>query len=557
MPYTSNYLILARKYRPLSFDNLIGQEPMVLTLSNAFKTGRLAQAYMLTGVRGVGKTTTARILARALNYETPTIRRPTLNFSEFGIHCESILEGTHVDVIEMDAASHTGISDIREILASARYKPVSARYKIYIIDEVHMLSTAAFNGLLKTLEEPPERMRFILATTEIRKIPMTVLSRCQRFDLRRIDTDELIKYLDRIAKREGIDVEQEALAMIARASDGSVRDALSILDQGIAYASGCSIRKLLSVDIRSMLGLADRSSIIDLFEHVMKGEIRKALNELKSQYDLGADPATVLSDLADFTHLITRLRYVESALDERSLSKEEKKRVQGFANQLTPRILDRAWQILLKGILEVESAPRPIAAADMVLVRLTHAADLPTPDELLKKISKNHDRLLSSPSMKEEGISNNKTPIPSLGERPQLVVRNDQAFNENIDSFYDLLKIAERKRDIRFKLMMRNNFSEISFENGKIEFSIVGDAPPDMLKIMHTKLYDWTGKLWEIRVSESKGHTTIKQREEIHSEKILKEAARNPVVSAILALFPESKIIDTRFCDEKKMSLAT
>ena len=373
------YLVLARKYRPASFADLIGQEPMVKTLSNAFATGRIAQAYMLTGVRGVGKTTTARILARALNYEREGEAHagPTLDLAVPGIHCREIMEGRHVDVIEMDAASHTGIDDIREIIASVRYKPVSARYKVYIIDEVHMLSKAAFNGLLKTLEEPPPHVKFVFATTEIRKVPITVLSRCQRFDLRRIEPGELAAHLEAIAGREGVAAEDGALSLIARAGEGSVRDALSLLDQAIARAAGSGGGAVSAEDVRAMLGLADRGRIIDLFRMLMKGDIPGSLASLKAQYDDGAEPATVIADLAAFVHFVTRVRYVDAAADDPGLSPVERDRGRELAGSLDPRVLGRTWQMLLKGLEEVQTAPRPLAAADMVLVRIAHAADMP------------------------------------------------------------------------------------------------------------------------------------------------------------------------------------
>ncbi|MDQ2703670.1 MAG: DNA polymerase III subunit gamma/tau, partial [Pseudomonadota bacterium] len=346
------YRVLARKYRPADFSALIGQEPMVRTLTNAFSTGRVAQAWMLTGVRGVGKTTTARILARALNYKTDTVDQPSVDLATPGEHCKAIMEGRHVDVIEMDAASHTGIDDIREIIEQVRYAPVSARYKVYIIDEVHMLSTQAFNGLLKTLEEPPPHVKFIFATTEIRKVPITVLSRCQRFDLRRVDAGMLTGHLNRIAGLEEISVEDEAVAMIARAAEGSVRDALSIFDQAIAHGAGT----VTAEQVRSMLGLADRARIVDLFEHLMKGDAAAALIEFRAQYDVGADPAAVLTDLAEFNHLVTRLRFVPSAASDVSLSEDERRRGGEFAKQLSVRVLSRAWQMLIKGIPEVQSS---------------------------------------------------------------------------------------------------------------------------------------------------------------------------------------------------------
>ncbi|WP_292553353.1 DNA polymerase III subunit gamma/tau, partial [Mesorhizobium sp.] len=376
------YRVLARKYRPSNFSELIGQEPMVRTLTNAFASGRIAQAWMLTGVRGVGKTTTARILARALNYKTATVDQPSVDLSIPGEHCQAIMEGRHVDVIEMDAASHTGIDDIRDIIERVRYAPVSARYKVYIIDEVHMLSTQAFNGLLKTLEEPPPHVKFIFATTEIRKVPITVLSRCQRFDLRRIDAGALVAHLSAISAKEGISVDDDALAMIARAAEGSARDSLSILDQAIAHGSGA----VSAEAVRAMLGLADRARIVDLFEHVMKGDVAAALAEFRAQYDTGADPAAVLTDLAEFNHLVTRLRFVPTAADDASLSEDERRRGGDFARTLSVRVLSRTWQMLLKGIPEVQSSNRPVSAAEMVLIRLAHAADLPTLDEALKSL---------------------------------------------------------------------------------------------------------------------------------------------------------------------------
>src|SRR6267378_2757402 len=383
-----HYRVLARKYRPSSFEDLIGQDAVVRTVSNAFETGRIPQAWILTGVRGVGKTTTARILARALNYELPdgSITGPVIKMPALGVHCQAIMESRHIDVTEMDAASHNGVDDVRQINDAVRYAPVSARYKVYILDEVHMLSGAAFNALLKTLEEPPPHAKFVFATTEIRKVPVTVLSRCQRFDLRRVEAGTLVAHLEGIAAKETITAEPEALALIARAAEGSVRDALSLLDQAIAHAAG-SVR---AEDVRQMLGLADRSRVIDLFEALMKGDIAGALKELRDQYDSGADPAVVLNDLAEFTHFVTRVKIVPAVADDRSLAEAERTRGRTFAAALSMRVLARAWQMLFKGLPEVQSAAKPIAAAEMVLVRLAYAADLPTPDEVVRSLT-SHD----------------------------------------------------------------------------------------------------------------------------------------------------------------------
>jgi DNA polymerase III subunit gamma/tau len=386
-PQGSSYRVLARKYRPATFDDLIGQDAMVRTISNAFEAGRIPQAWILTGVRGVGKTTTARILARALNYELPdgSIAGPTISMPSLGVHCQAIMESRHFDVIEMDAASHNGVDDVRQINDAIRYAPVQARYKVYILDEVHMLSPAAFNALLKTLEEPPPHAKFIFATTEIRKVPVTVLSRCQRFDLRRVDADVLVRHLQGIAATEKISVEPEALALIARAAEGSVRDSLSLFDQAIAHAAG-TVR---GEDVRQMLGLADRSRTIDLFEAVMRGDAGAAMQELRAQYDIGADPAVALSDLAEFTHFVTRVKVVPAVADDVSFAESERLRGRGFAEKLSMRVLARAWQMLLKGITEVEESGRPLAAAEMVLVRLAYAADLPTPDEVIRSLDGN------------------------------------------------------------------------------------------------------------------------------------------------------------------------
>src|SRR5436309_3988276 len=401
------YRVLARKYRPAAFPDLIGQDAMVRTISNAFESGRIPQAWILTGVRGVGKTTTARILARALNYELPdgSVKGPTIHMPALGLHDQAIMESRHVDVIEMDAASHNGVADVRQIHEAVRYSPVSARYKVYILDEVHMLSTAAFNALLKTLEEPPPHVKFVFATTEIRKVPITILSRCQRFDLRRVDTSLLVRHLEGICAQENIAAEPEALALIARAAEGSVRDALSLLDQAIAHAAG-GVR---AEDVRQMLGLADRTRVIDLFEALMKGDIAGALKELRNQYDSGADPAVVLTDLAEFTHFVTRMKVVPAVADDRSLAESERTRGRAFAAALSMRVLARTWQMLFKGLAEVKEAGKPLAAAEMVLVRIAYAADLPTPDEVIREIQQNG---AAAPA-----TSNGGTPRPSSAPR--------------------------------------------------------------------------------------------------------------------------------------------
>ena len=379
------YRVLARKYRPASFADLIGQEAMVRTLANSFKADRVHQAYILTGVRGVGKTTTARILARAFNYSLPgKIDRPSIEMPELGAHCQAIMDSRHIDVIEMDAASHTGIDDVREIIENARYRPVSARTKVYIIDEVHMLSKAAFNGLLKTLEEPPEHVKFLFATTEIEKVPITVRSRCIRFDLKRIESGELMRHLEKICAAEGVSAEPDALALIARVAEGSVRDALSLLDQGIAHGAADGVR---AADIRAMLGLSDRGEIIDLFVHAMKGEIAQALALTARLHHAGADAAEMLIELAEFCHFVTRVKLTPSGLADPAISETERRRGGEIASQLSLGPLTRAWQILLKGVEDVKDSPRPLASAEMAIIRLAYAADLPSPEDALRKLA--------------------------------------------------------------------------------------------------------------------------------------------------------------------------
>jgi DNA polymerase III subunit gamma/tau len=362
---TVPYVVLARKYRPTTFAELVGQEAMVTTLRNAFATDRIAQGYMLTGVRGVGKTTTARILSRALNYERDGIGKPTFDMPEFGRHCAEIMEGRHPDVLEMDAASNTGVDNVREIIESARYKPLVARYKVYLIDEVHMLSKGAFNALLKTLEEPPGHVKFIFATTEVRKVPVTVLSRTQRFDLRRVDVPLLVEHFRKIVASEGASAEDAALNLIARASEGSVRDGLSLLDQALAMGSG----SVATERVRAMLGLADRGRLFDLLELLMGNAAGEAIRALGALNRDGAEPGQVLADLAEAVHIATRAKTLGSEAAGEGLSAEEKRRASALGERLSIPILARAWQMLLKGLEEVAAAPNAAAAAEMVLIR--------------------------------------------------------------------------------------------------------------------------------------------------------------------------------------------
>jgi DNA polymerase III subunit gamma/tau len=569
----ASYRVLARKYRPSTFADLIGQDAMVRTVSNAFEAGRIPQAWILTGVRGVGKTTTARILARALNYELPngSITGPTIEMPVLGVHCQPIMESRHLDVIEMDAASHNGVEDVRQINEAIRYAPVSARYKVYILDEVHMLSGAAFNALLKTLEEPPPHAKFVFATTEIRKVPITVLSRCQRFDLRRVDAELLVKHLQGIAEKEAITVEPAALAMIARASEGSVRDALSLFDQAIAHAAG----PVRAEDVRQMLGLADRARVIDLFEALMRADLARALAEVRDQYDAGADPAMVLGDLAEFTHFVTRVKIVPALADDVSLTETERTRGRAFAAKLSMRILARTWQMLLKGMEEVAAAGRPLAAAEMVLVRIAYAADLPTPDEVIRSLGEGARGNGGAPSPANEPSSRVESPrmeMPARGEAPRTeaprggtratlaaaapaeirasepVARGEESTApvRSLASFDDLVALAAERRDLTIKSALERDVRLVRFEDGRLEISLEASAPKSLTGELSKKLSDWTGRRWMVIVSAEPGVPSLYAQAQIRKADLKDGVRADPLVQAVLARFPGAEIVDVR-----------
>jgi DNA polymerase-3 subunit gamma/tau len=548
----SGYQVLARKYRPARFDELIGQEPMVKTLKNAFAAGRIPHAWMLTGVRGVGKTTTARILARGLNFENDDRSgEPTVELDREGVHCRAIMEGRHPDVIEMDAASHTGIDDIRDIIDSARYAPVSARYKVYIIDEVHMLSKQAFNGLLKTLEEPPPHVKFVFATTEIRKVPVTVLSRCQRFDLRRIDAALLIAHLAAIAEKEKVDAEPEALRQIARAAEGSARDALSILDQAIAYGGG----KVEAAAVQQMLGLADRARIVDLFEHVMRGDTAGALAEIAAQHESGADPMTVLGDLADFTHYVTRVKLAPNAAGNAAISETERVRGAAFAEALSLRALSRAWQMLVKGIEETAEAPRPLASAEMVLVRLCHAADLPTPDEAIRMLG-DAGGTTPSPSQSARPV---RASAPSAAPRAALGGAMAQRAEAEpgpvamaeaeplLQSFRDVIARAKAEREQLLVFQLERHVRPVHFETGRLEIALTAEAESDLPQRLGLALQNWTGRRWIVAISsgDSAADTVHEARKKSRAS-ILEEVRADPLVREVLERFPGAEIVAVR-----------
>ena len=566
----ADYKVLARKYRPRNFDDLIGQESMVRTLTNAFETGRIAHAFMLTGVRGVGKTTTARILARALNYTGDGVDAPSINLAHPGTHCEAIMDGSHVDVIEMDAASRTGIGDIREIIENVRYAPAAARFKVYIIDEVHMLSKAAFNGLLKTLEEPPAHVKFIFATTEIRQVPVTVLSRCQRFDLRRLTPEDTSALLDKVSAAEDIKLNGEVTALIARAADGSARDALSLLDRALAHA-GDAGDALNAKTVRGLLGLADRGRVFDLFEMLMSGKLPEALAEFQAQYELGADPAVIIADLAELTHWITRLKYVPGADEDVSFSQSARARGRLAAEMLSTRVLSRAWQVLLKGHEETQNALNTRAAAEMILIRLAHMADTPTPDELVRQYESakpvptppafaspaSESSPPSAPTLAPSDSSSSRgsaSPV-ALGAAPEQAAAVSPASAASqpaaqirlLESFEALLELVSEKRDLGLKHALEHGVHLVHFEaaqadrGGRLEIRLAGEQA-DIAQDLTRKLREWTGQNWMVSLSSEIGDQTIASRRQTTADIRHEAAMADPLVKAALDVFPDARI---------------
>jgi DNA polymerase-3 subunit gamma/tau len=554
------YRVLARKYRPTDFAGLIGQEAMVRTLTNAIQSGRLAHAFVLTGVRGVGKTTTARIIARALNCAGPDGKGgPTIDPCGICDHCRAIAEDRHVDILEMDAASRTGVNDIREIIEGVRYRPTSARFKIYIIDEVHMLSTAAFNALLKTLEEPPEHVKFIFATTEIRKIPVTVLSRCQRFDLRRVDMEVLTQHFAGIAAKEAAEIEAGALRLIARAADGSVRDGLSLLDQAISHGAGLVSEQ----QVRDMLGLADRARVFDLLEAVMQGRIAAALDQMGEQYAAGADPVVVVQDMLELTHWLTRLKVTPEAADSSAASETERVKGAEMAKGLTMATLTRAWQMLLKGLAETRSAPNPLQAAEMAVVRLAYAADLPSPAELVEQArhaptpptaprgpggpsagtgtaftNANGSQRLDGggPGAGGGATALKLQPAPTPTAAPVQLPSMPASFAEVAALFAD-------KREGVLAVQLRTQVNLVTFEAGRIEWRQHGGAGHDLAPKVARLLGEWTGRRWTVSVnSNDQAQPTLAEQAASAELQRRQDAANHPLVQAVMAAFPGASI---------------
>ena len=543
MTQPAPYRVLARKYRPSNFAEMIGQDALVRTLTNAIATGRIAQAFILTGVRGVGKTTTARIIARALNCTgADGTGGPTISPCGVCDNCKAIAEDRHPDVFEMDAASRTGIGDIREIIEAVRYAPSMARYKIYIIDEVHMLSTAAFNGLLKTLEEPPPHVKFVFATTEIRKVPVTVLSRCQRFDLKRVEIAVLNAHFKRIAETEGAQIDEDALTLISRAAEGSVRDGLSLLDQAIAHGAGQVNAEL----VRDMLGLADRGQVFALLDDLLHGRLPEALDNLQNQYRVGADPAVVLQDLLDLTHWLTRVKVIGGTPDDVTLPEVQRNRGRELAAKLGMPVLARSWQMLLKGLQEVRGAPVPLAAAEMVLVRFAYAADLPSPADLVKEWKDKGGPGVPAPGGvrpagnggggASAGLAVSAQPRAMTAVAPQP--GDTVALAAMPVNFPAVVALAKDMREGILAGELVNDVHLVSFEPGRIELRLNPGAPHDLPGRLTEKLKAWTGQRWVVSLSKLPGEPTLAEQEQAEETARRAHAQAHPLVQAVLTAFP-------------------
>ncbi|MDG1863245.1 MAG: DNA polymerase III subunit gamma/tau [Yoonia sp.] len=556
MSDTPAYQVLARKYRPETFVDLVGQDAMVRTLKNAFEADRIAQAFMMTGIRGTGKTTTARIIAKGMNcIGLDGAGKPTTEPCGKCEHCVAIMEGRHVDVMEMDAASNTGVANIREIIDSVHYRAASARYKIYIIDEVHMLSTGAFNALLKTLEEPPAHVKFIFATTEIRKVPVTVLSRCQRFDLRRIEPEVMIALMRKIATSEGAEISDDALALITRAAEGSARDATSLLDQAISHGAG----ETTADQVRAMLGLADRGRVLDLFDMILKGEAAAALTELSSQYADGADPMAVLRDLAEITHWISVIKITPEAAEDPTISPDERTRGQAMANDLPMRVLSRMWQMLLKSLEEVAMAPNAMMAAEMAVIRLTHVADLPSPEELVKKLQDATPPPTGGPSggrpapvggatnaMGTAHTPTHAAPTGPSASGTQTAVALAPDALAHYARFEDIVELIRHHRDVKLLVDVETGLRLVNYQPGRIEVNPTADAPADLLGRLGSRLQAWTGNRWAITVVNNGGEPTIAEVRDAKENALRTAAQEHPLVQAVLLAFPKAKITEIR-----------
>ena len=536
------YVVLARKYRPRTFEDLIGQEAMVRTLKNAFTSGRIAHAFMLTGVRGVGKTTTARLLARALNYETDEVHQPSVDLTTEGQHCRAIIEGRHMDVLELDAASRTKVDEMRELLDGVRYAPVQARYKVYVIDEVHMLSTAAFNALLKTLEEPPPHAKFIFATTEIRKVPVTILSRCQRFDLRRVEPEVIVGNLEQIAAAEGAKIEAEGLLLIARAAEGSVRDAQSMLDQAIVQADRGQV--VTAEAIRDMLGLADRAQTIALMEAIVRGRTAEALQSFRALYGFGADPVQVLGDLLEHAHGAALAKTLGP--DALSLPKDQGARLTALGAELSAGVLSRLWQMLLKAQDEARRAGDPKSVVEMAIIRICYAADLPGPEEALKALQNGEPVRGPAPAAPGGGgPSGGGTAAAARSLQPQAQPQAHAAAPV-LQSFEDVVRLIDERRDVGLKFDVEKYVRPVSFRPGAITFEPAPGAPSNLAHRLVARLKDWTGQPWLVAAEGGGGAESLYERAQRESLEIRRGAEADPFIRSVLDAFPGAEIIGVR-----------
>ncbi|MDI1229115.1 MAG: DNA polymerase III subunit gamma/tau [bacterium] len=535
----AEYRVLARKYRPRDFSQLKGQDALVRTLTNAIESGRIAHAFMLTGVRGVGKTTTARIIARALNCE----KGPTITPCGVCDQCKAISEDRHVDVLEMDAASHTGVDNIRDLIDTVQYAPVSGRYKIFIIDEVHMLSKGAFNALLKTLEEPPAHAKFVFATTEIRKVPVTVLSRCQRFDLKRIDAGILEEYFGELLKKENVEAEQQAIALIARAADGSARDGLSLLDQAISREQG----KVTEAQVREMLGLVDRSAGFDLFEGLMKGDTIGTLNIVDTLYKSGADPMQVLQDLLDLTHFLTKTKVAPETARDRALPEAERVRGAELAKKLSVPVLTRTWQMLLKGASEVNQSSQPRHALEMLLIRLLYVAEQPTPGDVLKQLKDGTTVSMGGGAAPSGGAPRGTTVMRSSSPATAVAMQPQENAAAQVNTFHEAVALFGQKKEGMLEASIVAYVHLVKFEQGHLAIRLKENAPQNLVGQMSDRLSLWTGRPWIVSLSREQGEPTLGERKCTEKANIDAEVRASVMVAEAMNVFNGAKVIDIKF----------